>query len=283
MQKVYYRQAVLMYSPQYDSDRDSILQGSDYSYCFHTSILGASQKIRTEAMDLFRRENTFISIILDGKWVWYCELCKLENSGVAKLARNAQARTVPAVGMTVNFGAGHPPGIYYEKSRNEQTSIVIFLEDLAAACISLQRNFDRYGEHSQSVDLRIMLSRHLGDITSLSQNGFPVPNSKLWECLDPLRNIRGTNIVSIDGLASLSYTTTIMAKMREGPPDVSTFMARIEAQLDQGDQALREGDQVSAIDSYKAALNTVRAIALTEEERHEVIVGSRFHDIKAGQ
>ena len=203
--------------------------------------------------------------------------------GVVVFARGAQARTFPAVGMAVNFGDGDPPRFYADVPPDERPRIVFLLEDLAAACISLQRKVDWYGRHSPNLDIRITLSPQLRHISSAFQHGFPVPGSKLWKCFDPLRNLRGASFMGIDGLASPSHTTSTLAKMREGPPDPRTFVAMIEVRMDRGGQALLQGDIESSIDLYKATLNTVQARSLDEDERHQVILGGRFDDCHLGQ
>ena len=206
-----------------------------------------------------------------------------EKSAFEVLAVGAQARTFPAVGMAIDFGAGDPTHFYMDVPPAERPKIVFLLEDLPAACINLQRKVDWYGRHSPNLDIRITLSPHLGHRSSVFQHGFPVPGSKLWECFDPLRNVRGANFVGIDGIASLSHTTSILAKVREGPPDPRTFVAMIEARIDQGSQAPLQGDLESTIDLYKATLNTVRARYLDEDEQHQVILGGRFNNCQTGQ
>ena len=253
------------------------MKGSDYLYPFHTPILRANQKICAEALDLFKRENTFISIIFDDVFDNV-----LRPSGVAVLAEDTQARAFPATSMTIAIDVDESE-YYTNSSRATRRMSLFLLEDLPAACVSLQHQTVWHNSHSRNLDFHITLNRHLGDIPSLFGDGLPVPGSKLWKCLDPLRNIRGANFVSIDGLADISYTTAIMAKLREGPLDSKKLIAMIEAQLDQGDQALLGGDLVSAIDIYKATLNTVRACSLNEDEQHEVIVSGRFQDIQAGR
>ena len=259
------------------------MRGPDYSYDFQPSILRANRQIRAEAMDIFERENTFISIIYGWRVYDCCWNQELGDARVAVLARNAQARTFPAVGMDVNCGSGNSHRVYDDESLAERPMIVFLLEDLPGACTSLQRKVIEYSRDSQTVNIRVTLRRHLGYTASASQHSFPVPGSKLWKCLDPLRNIRGTNFVSIGGLANRSHRIAIRAKMREGPLDARIFMAMIAAQLGQGDQALREDHLVSAIDIYNAVLNAIRAFSVDEHEQIKVITGGRFNKLQVGR
>ena len=188
----------------YNDYRKRILDSPDHSYYFHMSILGTNQQIRTEALDLFDRENIFVSISLDyvGKYRdWTAEF---RDCGAVELAQHEQARNFPRIGMRIDFESDIQPP---DNASPEECDLFVFaIEDFPAACGLLQRSIDRYQLFSSGVYIRVDISTRVSELSLNSRAG-----SKVSNCLDPLRCIRGARLMEIHGLEDCSYKAAIVA------------------------------------------------------------------------
>lgn len=226
--------------------------------------------------------NTFVSltddrIVKNQSWG-----IGLQNLKATVLARGEKACGFPGVGMSIDFSTRSGVGVI--KNNNLSRAISIFLvEDLPAACATLQHEVDRAGAGRASI--RISISSHIGAVSNLLvKNGYPTPDPKLSRCLTPLGRLRGVKHVEIHGLVSSPYKSAIIAAMCDHPLTVAESMELIGAQIDQGDKASMDDHWESAILAYKAALHAIHGVPFRLDHSEDVvIIGGRFHGQRASR
>ena len=283
---------------KYDRNRKFILYGPDHSYRFHPSILGANQQIRGEAMDLFLRENTFVSLRHNMDYDWGGDP-KLRKCGVAILARGNRARAFPAIGMAIELDVDRR--WYYAETgrRRPRTRVEVFtVDDLPAACVCLQRLISgpdnilppviSFPDHriSKAVNIRVTVSSGINRADCAWYDRRPVAGSKLFRCLEPLRRVRHASRVEIYSPGCVSYIDDLEAMMCGWPLSVKETMDLVVAHFDRGDQHYLSGALKPAIAEYKAALRTLPKGTFDEKEEDEAfedMVGGRFDGLSSNR
>lgn len=272
---------------QYDWNRREILSGPDHSYRFHPSILGANQQIRTEAIDLFQRENTFVSLRHNMDYNWTSDP-NLRKCGVAVLARGNRARVFPAIGMVIELNVDG--GRYYAETgrdRPRTISEVFTVDDLPAACVCLQRLISYPDHHSsKTVNIRVTISSSIDRAEGAWYDRRPVAGSKLFRCLEPLRRIRDATRVEIYSPGCVSYIDDLETTMCDWQLSVKETMELVVAHFDRGDHHYVSGALRPAIAEYKAALRTLPSGTFdehAEDEAFEDMVGGRFDGLSSNR
>ena len=210
----------------------------------------------------------------------------LQDFGCATLAIDNRARNFPYISMSIDFDVDVRVDLP-RKDKQEKRAISVFpIEDLHAACASLQRKVNFYAYLGGAADVNICLSinPHIVAASNLLGNGSAIPHSKLSNCLTPLTRIRGLRHVEIQGPLSHSVRSATIASMCDRRLSATETMGLIGAQMDQGDEASMEDDLKSAILAYKMALHTVRGSYFDRDGNDDIIlIEGRFNGRKASQ
>ena len=226
--------------------------------------------------------NTFVSLTHDRiveNRLWGIGL---QNLKIAILARGERAHEFPGISMSIDFDLDYQIGALWNNNQNSRASSVFLIEDLPAACASLQCKADRIGARKASI--RISINSHTGAVSTLLENGYPMPDSKLSRCLTPLGRIRGVKHVEIHGPVSSPYKSAMIASMCDRPLDVTETMELIGTQSDQGDEASIETHWELAISAYKTALHTIDGCSFRLDRNEDVVlINGRFQNQQASR
>ena len=280
--KHFYRCCTKLGDEQYNRDRWQILQGPDQSYKFHLSILGTNRQIRKEAFAIFQRMNSFISLTHDHIGEELSWGIGPHNPKVSLLARGERACGFPGISMSIDFQVGYQDGVLRKNKPDSRAVSVFLVEDLLAACASIQGEVDHAGAGAGAASICISVSEHIGAVSTLLKNEYPTPGSRLSIFLTALGRLCGFKNVEIHGPVSSPYKSALIAAMCDQPLNVVETMESIGAQIDQGDEASKENHWDSAILAYGMALNTIRGSSFRlDRSANAVLIGGRFHGQQA--
>ena len=175
--------------------------------------------------------------------------------------------------MNYTSSFGHMTGCLQKRAHS-----VFLLEDLSAACIPLQRMAKISGRSIISVTI----SPHIVDSLVLLEDGSPTAGSKLYRCLENLRQIQGIGHAEILGPVESVYKSSITADMYE-KWTAKKAMDLVEARFDEGDKAALKGRFSEAILGYEAAVHVIRGNlwGCGPSEHEEMLVSGRFSGVWA--
>ena len=242
-------------------------------------------------MDIFQRMNTFVSLTHEHSRENRLRDHGLQTFGVAVLAENNGADRFPGISMHIDFVVGIQCRVPWEGNLGKRAVSVFLIEDRHAVCAYLQRKVNQCAHHgayhkiapyvhyaySDVVHIHISISSHIGAVSTLLENGFPRPDSKLSMCLDHLTRMRGLKHVEINGPVTSQYRSATIAAMCDQPLHGTATMKLIESQMDQGDDASIKYHWDSAVLAYKTALHTICGSYYYPDGSDDVIlVGGRF-------
>ena len=261
----------------------SILNGPDYSYKFHLSILGANRQIRNEAMDVFERENTFISISHDqpereSYRGWDFE--RIDN-GIPVVAKQKQAAQFLGIVMSIDLVVSGWSPLEISGWPEDRKIFIVTLEDLSAACTSLLLKIDIYNREN-FLDGHQKTAIHLAvKLASFPMRVSLEKDPRVKRCLDQLSHIRGAGTAEIQGPISPTYKASVQTALCDRRLSAKEAMSYVEKHSDQGDRLLLKHDLDSAISEYKAALDVLRGNTPTYVDPEEILVEGRFSGVSA--
>ena len=245
--------------------------------------MGVNKHLQHEAMEIFEQENLLVSITYETYETRWSYRGGVGDQSVAVIATGDQARSFPGIAMSIDFDAGYQPAIGNSGQREKRHTAVLAIEDLPAACATLQQKLTNYNTGSIAVAIRVTISNQVGKTSMISKDGVPVPGSKLSKCLNPLRQLRGAHLVEISGPTSASYKADTIAIMSGRRLSANEAMQLIGAHLDQGDKVFLANQLELAIKDYQAALYALHRSHLdVEHETSEKVIGGRYHGLEAG-
>ncbi|KAL8797319.1 MAG: hypothetical protein Q9195_000473 [Heterodermia aff. obscurata] len=202
------------------------------------------------------------------------------------LPQYSKASACPAMGMSIELA------VTRGKVRGDNDEVrdllrlpnmvqAFTLDDLPAACVTIQRNIDEAVKWSQKVYIRIVVSSGIDRMEGLSDDLCPVPGSKLRRCLEPLRQLRDVCQVDllVDGCPA--YADNLANTMCGWRRTAKEIMDLAVTHFDRGDDHFHRKSPKSAIDEYKAALHTIRSGSFDEKEFGREMIGGRFDGFSA--
>ena len=251
-------------------------------------------------MDVFLEENTLVSLEYDvsrgshpifeepepweasaDAYPYWEDLDPLNDSrsshlgvcGVAVINESRAVETCPFVGMSIELDS--------HLGRAHTRMALFTVDDLPAACVSIQRKIDDAIQGSGHPHLTFKINPEIERVTYLRDQASPVPGSQYSKCLEPLGQIRGVSKVSVFEERDACYTATLGI----GRPQLSAkeSMDLVAADWKQAHQHRLAGSFRSAIGGWQAALHTIQRGAFKGDGLNEKMVGGRFDGLSAGQ
>lgn len=237
-------------------------------------------QINKEVLNLFQRENIFVSLSSDLSARFDSIGDELSKYGVPIIYCCHQASVCPAIRMTIDIDGSDQPTAGVSRSEGRRATCMFMIEDLPAACTFLQSKVDDLDGRSS---IGITVNRRVQADSDSPEPGWFFPKTKVDQYLGPLCRVHGVNRVEIYGPLHPTDKATTIASMCGRRPKANEFMRIFGAQFDEGDKASNEGRLWAAIAAYKAALLNLRGSSFDGDENDEQLVGGRFHGRPAGR
>lgn len=238
------------------------------------SIVSTNRRIRHEAMDVFTRENLFMSLARDELEKRFGQDIDVVHHGVAILATGDKARAFPSVSISIDLRVGSLLNIDATSHLDRDKISVFAFEDLPAACVGINRYRREYpdGETYCTINVNPSTCYQRADRWWMT-------NPRVKQCMDSLSQIRGCSFAEVHGPLSPSSRTAVQASMCSRRLNAIEIVEQLELHYNRGDELRLQNEFELAIGEYKAALCVIDGHYDPSLRLHTVFVGGRFNGL----
>lgn len=257
------------------------MDSPDHFYDLDKHILWPNRQIRTEALELFQREVTLISLELPEDKKSFEEYWEMFRAcGAVCLDWKFWCDLTEVMSIVIDDCRPALPGDDEDADKDERKWFCFAVQDLPDACAAMQRIINELCGAGRDVKLYIKADQ---DGRPETEARAPASEILLSRCLEPLRSLRGASHVEIESRASHGYMAALVAAMTERRPSAAETMGLVAAHFDDGDGLLSSGDAKAALAAFRTGYRVLSRGGFDDMGKVEKIVGGRYDGLLAGR